>query len=522
MSIQSVEDAKISDDSVEESEYKGNITVGKDILELLSSSMYVNPLTIYREYVQNAIDSIDDAVEHGLLASTSDGRIEIALDHIGRRAVVRDNGLGLDEDQFVGRMTAFGGSKKRGTSARGFRGVGRLAGLGYCQELIFRSRKHAGANIVEVKWDCRNLKRLLADPGYEGSLEDIVRKIVTVRKFSDLEEGSHFFEVEIIKPKRLGNDILLNEIEIENYLSQVGPCPFRPEFRFAEQIRQIINTAGVREYNLYLNGSDEPIYRPYTDTFAYTDTKMGTAKNIQEISINGLDGAVAAVGWILRHDYQGALPHGLGMRGLRVRVGNIQVGNERILSRIFQEERFCSWTIGEVHVLDQQIQPNGRRDNFEPSNHLSNLKTYLMPFALGIARECRTSSQIRNRIKIFEIGENKVLEKIEVLEQGAISRRMVNTLKKEIGTLLGEIENAAKFDLFADGEQVKLNARVNELEDRMKNNSDQSTGDGYLASLSKSKQTAYREMIDLIFECSANKLFAKSLVDRILKRISKS
>ena len=38
-----------------------DIVIGKDILELLSSSMYVDPMTIYREYVQNAADSIDEA-----------------------------------------------------------------------------------------------------------------------------------------------------------------------------------------------------------------------------------------------------------------------------------------------------------------------------------------------------------------------------------------------------------------------------------------------------------------------------
>ena len=32
------------------------IVVGKDILELVSSSMYIDPLTIYREYIQNAAD----------------------------------------------------------------------------------------------------------------------------------------------------------------------------------------------------------------------------------------------------------------------------------------------------------------------------------------------------------------------------------------------------------------------------------------------------------------------------------
>ena len=42
-----------------------SIIVGKDILELLSSSMYVDPLTIYCEYIQNAADALDDA-KHAL------------------------------------------------------------------------------------------------------------------------------------------------------------------------------------------------------------------------------------------------------------------------------------------------------------------------------------------------------------------------------------------------------------------------------------------------------------------------
>ena len=32
------------------------VTVGKDILELLTSGMYLDPLTIYREYIQNLVN----------------------------------------------------------------------------------------------------------------------------------------------------------------------------------------------------------------------------------------------------------------------------------------------------------------------------------------------------------------------------------------------------------------------------------------------------------------------------------
>jgi hypothetical protein len=41
------------------------IVIGKDVLELVSSAMYVDPLTVYREYIQNAADAVDDAKRRG-------------------------------------------------------------------------------------------------------------------------------------------------------------------------------------------------------------------------------------------------------------------------------------------------------------------------------------------------------------------------------------------------------------------------------------------------------------------------
>ena len=113
-----------------------DIIIGKDILELLANAMYVDPLTIYREYVQNAADSIDEARASGL--SLDDPHITVHLDQATRCVRIRDNGESIPNRDFVKRITAIGASHKRGTTLRGFRGVGRLSGLGYCQELIFR------------------------------------------------------------------------------------------------------------------------------------------------------------------------------------------------------------------------------------------------------------------------------------------------------------------------------------------------------------------------------------------------
>ena len=474
--------------------------------------------------MQNAPDSIDNAVAAGELGSVSDGRIEIKLDHIERRAVIRDNGLGLAEDDFAQRMTSFGASQKRGTEARGFRGVGRLAGLGYCQQLLFRSRPSKQRRILEVQWDCRLLKSLLTASDFEGDLEELVRRIVSVKQIDDAGYPERFFEVELVKPRRISSDRLLNELEIESYLRQAAPCPLDPEFKFADQIKDILSPFGpvLSEYNIFLNENDRPIYRPYSNAIPFSDTKISHGQELREIRIDGIDGKPAAVGWVLHHDYQGAIPSRLGVKGLRARVGNIQVGNEKIFSSIFPEERFCSWTVGEVHIIDKRILPNGRRDNFEPSSHLSNVITHLVPVGADITRHCRSSSQIRNRKKTFEIGEQKILQKLDIIKQGVISKSATTSLKREVGTHLSEIRHAVNFDLIGDQEKTELDARATELEILANKLSQRGDLDDPLLNLSKNKQSAYREVFALIYECSINGNAAKSLIDRILSRISKS
>ena len=47
-----------------------------------SVTMYVNPLNIFREYVQNSVDSIDQAAKVGVLDSHESGQIDILIDNV--------------------------------------------------------------------------------------------------------------------------------------------------------------------------------------------------------------------------------------------------------------------------------------------------------------------------------------------------------------------------------------------------------------------------------------------------------
>lgn len=513
--------AKLTNDAIPEA----SVIVGKDVLELLSSSMYVNPLVIYREYVQNATDGIDDAAATGILPTIGDGRVDISVDHIDRRVVIRDNGIGVANADFQARMLSFGASTKRGTDARGFRGVGRLAGLGYAQQLKFRSRALRDPHVMEVTWDMRTVKRMLASAENDTEFQAVVAEAVTFRTVDAPDSPSHFFEVELVKPRRIGNDRLLNETEIGSYIGQVCPCPMLPTFIHRSKIDKMLARHGRcgRAYNIYINEAPDPVFRPYRDEIVYSDTKKGrVSKTLGEIKIPKSQGdGLAAVGWFLHHDYQGAIPVSAGVRGLRARLGNIQIGNERLLAEIFPEERFCSWSVGEVHILDDRVVPNGRRDAFETGMHVDHLIVHLRSTGADIARECRLASQKRHRRRTIELGIDKAYEKLEVIKQGAVSASFIRTSVDDIHDLLVEMRAAANFELFDEAESRTLRKQFSGIEsavDAIAKRSD----DDMLACVPAKKRDVYREVFDLIYTCSVNQVAAKNTIDRMLERLSRS
>ena len=379
-----------------------DIVVGKDILELLANAMYVDPLTIYREYIQNAADSIDEARQAGL--SMDDPTIGITLDHASRTVRFRDNGESIRNSEFVKRITAIGASHKRGTDLRGFRGVGRLSGLGYCQELVFRGKAEGDSKVVEVVWNSRALKEKIRDLNYAGSLIDIIREIVTYTEKPATDKAERFFEVEMRKVGRLKSDLLMNEQSIRSYLSQVAPVPFHPEFNFGVQIQSFLTDRGVRPpIRIELNDNAGQIFHRARNTIEFNPKTTDNLRDIEFVEITENDSELAAFGWICDHAYMGAIPRKLGLGGIRLRAGNIQVGDESLLAPLFPESRFASWAIGDIHVSTKTIIPNGRRDDFEHTVHYTWLQSELTIRAGELAHRIRTRSQQRQRLRNVQI-----------------------------------------------------------------------------------------------------------------------
>lgn len=401
-----------------------HVRVGKDVVELLTSGMYVSPVSIFREYVQNAADSVD------ALPSGADRTVSIDFDHQARSVTIRDGGAGIRAADALGTLLAIGGSAKRGTSARGFRGVGRLSGLAYCRELEFRTKAAGERNVTSIRWDCRRLRELLSQQSGLSELQEIVSAVVAVTSEAADDKDAHFFEVHMREVSRLRNDMLLNEHLLSHYLSQVAPVPFSPDFSLAPLIQNELAQHGART-PIKLTVAGAQVFRPFRDVIEQAGTdKALKLSDIELFTIADVDGEPGGIGWLAHHEYVRSISSTLGVRGLRARVGDLQVGEANLFDECFKESRFNGWTVGEIHILDRRVVPNARRDNFEANHHFANLLVQLGPVAAKIANRCRTSSVSRTASQIVQ----NVVDEVEarLKEKRRIDRSDLSKLKASL------------------------------------------------------------------------------------------
>jgi hypothetical protein len=496
------------------------IFIGKDILELLTTSMYVDPLTMYREYIQNAADA-SDADNAGTTTQTP-GMVRIKIDQQQRTVVISDDGLGLSEREFHKRLISIGGSSKRGTSARGFRGVGRLAGLAYCQELIFRTRPSGKDSVYELRWDSRKVRTLMRSADAQLDLAGIIAESIEARTLPSIGYPDHFFEVELRNVVRHRDDRLLNPPVVSQYLGQVSPVAFHPDFTFGKDITRFLaeNGVGLNPLSIDIVG-EGPVYRPHRNEIAAGGRTL-TMLPPETFTTLDRDGEPSAVTWILHHEYLGALPKSTMINGWRLRSGDIQIGGNDILEELYPESRFNGWTVAETHVLSKKIVANGRRDNYEHSAHFSDLLTRLTPAAKDIAHRCRVSSISRNALQRRDVELSKCEESIAIASKPRTPAFVVASLKKEITACLTSLEKTSQRGLFSDAEGERFELRIKKIASRLKSLPDDSDTADALHDFPPAQRQIIKDVIETIYLTEGKSEIADRLVGKILSRLRSS
>ena len=520
------------------------MAVGKNFLENLTVAMYENSFTVYREFVQNAADSIDKAIIKGLL-DKDEAIIDIVIEYNKRRVSVHDNAMGIPMREFKKKMTDVADSDKDRNTDKGFRGIGRLAGLGYCDTLIFRTTVQGEDKESIIKWDGVRLKEIVADTLQHPSSDELIDMITDI-SYVDAEKEEHFFEV-IMEDVIFESDDLLDEKQVINYLQTVVPVPYANYFKFSSKIYEYAQNEGFKidEYIILVNGNQ--LFKPYRmRLYEGTSENYNQYDEIYDIELKKFltnDGTPIAWLWFGIAKYEKYIPIINDMRCIRLRKENIQIGDENTLGypKYFRESRGNGYFIGELFVLDSRLIPNARRDYFNPTPALKEFEDIVHNFFYFELYDLyHYASKVRSAQKSvasFVKKEKEYQEKIS--NAGFIDssekenvKREIEEERKKIEKAKREIENRKKdadsnevyARVFAEIEKTYKKEETNEKKEEIEEKETSDKSNKYLTqSLSKygKKEQKLISRIYAIIKSMLPKDMAEMVVKKIQEELSK-
>lgn len=357
--------------------------VRKKILSMLMFQLYSDERTIYREYVQNALDSINKAIDTRVLDQAKDGVVNIDIDVKHKVIKIKDNGAGIESANAVRTLLDISPSNKDGVSQAGMYGIGRLVGGGYCHELIFRTSARDEAIGTQITFDVDKIWQMV-EKDEEDYLATYVINECTIRESIPAEESDHYFEVELKGVKDDAAPSLLDAETIINYLREVAPVEYKSEFKNTLMYKSTADNPEFKELHEGLEKvqvlvGETRIQKQYGLSIRGTKDKIN---NLEYFKIEDRKYGLLGWGWYALTKYTIQIPKDDKLAGIRLRAHNIQIGDANLLSgtNYWKEDRSNSYFYGEFFVTHPHIRPNGARDGLVPtpeSRSLENgLRTY--------------------------------------------------------------------------------------------------------------------------------------------------
>lgn len=345
-------------------EYKS--FVGKKLLDILMFAMYPDAKIIFREYIQNSGDAIEEAVNMGILSQKKDGHINVQISSEQNQIVISDNGIGIPSYNVEEILLNIADSRKDGIHSAGQFGIGRLVGAGYCQELSFKTSYKGESISSEITFDVEKTRAILDNDKDHRSASEVIDD-VTDLKFYPEDEDNHYFTVTLRGVKK-EYPILLNKEDICEYLREVAPIDY--SFSFKQNKYTPSLKADFCEDNYKLNSFKLSINDDNDVRKRYGSKIEGTGDNIESLEFFKLEDSEYGYlgwGWFAVTALSKAIPVSDKNRGIRLRKHNILLGNSDLLNPYFKESRGNNYFYGEIHALHHKLKPDSARSGLAPT-----------------------------------------------------------------------------------------------------------------------------------------------------------
>jgi len=387
--------------------------MGLRLLETLTSALYDDPIILFREYVQNSVDAYNKAIDEDGSSAFDDFCVDIEIDKEKRNITVIDNGYGVPVDEFSDKMTSIGASDKSDSPNQiGFRGIGRLSAMPFCEKLVFTNKPAGLDKLYQFTWAGSTFHDLLNKES-ETELSDAIDQIASGTETSyQGDVTTHFFKVEI---QGYNDEIaeLIKQTDFIGRLKMMLPLKYDPEFAYKQEIDdKYFKFMGEHidkfAFNVKLNG--DYLYKPYRDS------------NILESGIcfweltyrskeKGVPGEKIGLLWYTFNRKVTANPLNEPY-GILVRSKNMLMGDHNALAdAMFRSKsddyvatfRELTQTLqgvyGEMLLHSTRLNDNARRDWFRPDSASIELRNIIFDFMKRLHTYRNVASKAFNAIE---------------------------------------------------------------------------------------------------------------------------
>lgn len=369
------------------------IRMGLRLFETLTSALYEDPIVLFREYIQNSVDAYTGATRDNPANCMDDFRVDIKIDKENKDITFLDNGYGIPRDEFLFKMMSIGDSQKGSHIDQiGFRGIGRLSAMPFCDRLVFQNKPKGCAQTQIFCWNGQNYAKLLL----QEKDQDLSDAIADISQSSEVayegDAGDHFFKVSI-EHYHEEIDELIRSDDFTKQLSMLLPLRYSPTFTAQGLIKQEYEKLMHKSldqfgYDIRLDGT--PLYKPYEDHHILESEIVFWPLQLKAKS-DDLPAEKIGLLWFTFNRRVTANPTS-EPRGIRVRSKNMLVGNNDSLAvavsvnsrdyvATYRElTQSLAGVYGEMLLYTSSLEDNARRDWFKISASSIELRGIIAEF----------------------------------------------------------------------------------------------------------------------------------------------
>lgn len=375
--------------------YKSRI--GKSQMRDYMGSLYENSMVVFREYLQNACDAVEQALQQNLIPNRRQANIAVTLDTYNKSITIEDVGVGIERKNIGDYLVSVASSQKYGKGLVGEHGIGRLNAANYCDKIIYET-SYSGEPIKSTLiWDVKRAREICDDDTLGWDVTTIIDHVTHLEDEESEDVDKHYCKVTLVN---VNDDSLLDEKAVIRYVEQIVSVDYSTEFKDNVRTPCLLKpeNAEFKErfddlwvYQITVNNI--PIQKTYASE--YDDKVLGGMRLF--VLKDEKTQEELAWGWFALNRRAEQL-NGLPFSFIRARHHNFQIGREDILNSYHKTSTAAAYVVGEVHITHPNIKPTTTRDGIEGGPDRIRLELALRKFFKSIYDLYNRASKFRSDV----------------------------------------------------------------------------------------------------------------------------